>query len=45
MWQISMIFSENRRQIICRQLDEFCDDFSEDEIRLVRIKFISDMAN
>ena len=26
-------------------IDEFGADFSDDEIRLVRIKFISDMAN
>ena len=26
-------------------LDELGDDYSEDEIRLVRIKFISEMAN
>ena len=27
------------------RMDELGDDYTEDEIRLVRIKFISEMAN
>ena len=27
------------------RLDELGDDFTEEEVRLVRIKFISEMAN
>lgn len=38
-------FREQETDNLQAAYDEFCDDFSEDEIRLVRIKFISDMAN
>ena len=38
-------FREQEKDDLQAAYDEFCDDFSEDEIRLVRIKFISDMAN
>ncbi len=36
-----MIFTDN----IDDALDELGDDFTEEEVRLVRIKFISEMAN
>ena len=38
-------FREQEKDDLNAAYEEFCDDFSEDEIRLVRIKFISDMAN
>ncbi len=38
-------FAEQEKDDIEAAFDEFGSDFSEDEIRLVRIKFISDMAN
>jgi len=38
-------FSEQEADDLEAAIDEFGADFSEDEIRLVRIKFISDMAN
>lgn len=38
-------FSEQEKDDIDAAFEEFGGDFSENEIRLVRIKFISDMAN
>ena len=38
-------FSEQETDDLQAAYDEFGDDIPEDEIRLVRIKFISDMAN
>ena len=38
-------FAEQEKDDLKAAYEEFGDDFSEDEIRLVRIKFISDMAN
>ena len=38
-------FSEQEKDDLKAAYEEFGDDFSEDEIRLVRIKFISEMAN
>ncbi|MCR5679784.1 MAG: DNA helicase RecQ [Prevotella sp.] len=38
-------FKEQDKDDLQAAYDEFGDDISEDEIRLVRIKFISDMAN
>ncbi len=38
-------FAEQEKDDIEAAFEEFGGDFSEDEIRLVRIKFISDMAN
>ena len=38
-------FKEQDKDDLQAAFDEFGDDISEDEIRLVRIKFISDMAN
>ena len=38
-------FSEQENDDIEAAFEEFGDDFSENEIRMVRIKFISDMAN
>ena len=38
-------FAEQEQDDIEAAFEEFGSDFSEDEIRLVRIKFISDMAN
>jgi len=38
-------FSSQETDDIEAAYEEFASDFSEDEIRLVRIKFISDMAN
>lgn len=43
---ISMTISRNRiRTNSSVAQDELGDEYSEDEIRLVRIKFISEMAN
>ena len=43
---ISMIISkESTTDKIDDALDELGDDFTEEEVRLVRIKFISEMAN
>ena len=36
-------FPEHRHNYV--EMDELGDDYTEDEIRLVRIKFISEMAN
>ncbi len=38
-------FKESTTDSLDEALDELGDDYSEDEIRLVRIKFISEMAN
>ena len=38
-------FKESTTDKIDDAMDEFGDDYTEDEIRLVRIKFISEMAN
>jgi len=38
-------FAEQEKDDLEAAYEEFGSDFSEDEIRLVRIKFISDMAN
>ena len=38
-------FAEQEKDDLEAAYREFGSDFSEDEIRLVRIKFISDMAN
>ena len=41
-----MIISRNQvTDKIDDAMDELGDDYTEDEIRLVRIKFISEMAN
>jgi len=38
-------FKESTTDKIDDAMDELGDDYTEDEIRLVRIKFISEMAN
>ena len=38
-------FKESTTDKIDDALDELSDDFTEEEVRLVRIKFISEMAN
>ena len=38
-------FKESETDDIEEAIDELGDDYSEEEIRLVRIKFISEMAN
>ena len=38
-------FKESTTDKIDDALDELGDDFTEEEVRLVRIKFISEMAN
>jgi ATP-dependent DNA helicase RecQ len=38
-------FQESETDDLATALEELGDDYSEDEIRLVRIKFISEMAN
>jgi ATP-dependent DNA helicase RecQ len=38
-------FSESETDDMEKAIEELGDDYSEDEIRLVRIKFISEMAN
>ena len=42
---IYLYFKESETDDIDDALDELGDEYSEDEIRLVRIKFISEMAN
>ena len=42
---IYLYFKESDTDDLEAALDELGDDYSEDEIRLVRIKFISEMAN
>ena len=43
--EIYEYFKESETDDIEDAIDELGDDYSEEEIRLVRIKFISDMAN
>ena len=43
--QIYDYFKESTTDKIDDALDELGDDFTEEEVRLVRIKFISEMAN
>ena len=38
-------FQESETDNLDDAMDELGDDYSEEEIRLVRIKFLSDMAN
>lgn len=38
-------FKESETDDLETAMEELGDDYSEDEIRLVRIKFISDMGN
>lgn len=45
MLDIYDYFKESTTDNIDDALDELGDDFTEEEVRLVRIKFISDMAN
>ena len=43
--EIYEYFQESETDDIDEAIEELGDDFSEEEIRLVRIKFISDNAN
>ena len=45
MLDIYDYFRESTTDKIDDAMDELGDDYTEDEIRLVRIKFISEMAN
>lgn len=45
MQDIYDYFKESTTDKIDDAMDELGDDYTEDEIRLVRIKFISEMAN
>ena len=45
MLDIYDYFKESTTDDIDEALDELGDDYSEDEVRFVRIKFISEMAN
>jgi ATP-dependent DNA helicase RecQ len=45
MLDIYEYFKESTTDKIDDAMDELGDDYTEDEIRLVRIKFISEMAN
>jgi ATP-dependent DNA helicase RecQ len=45
MLDIYDYFKESTTDKIDDAMDELGDDYTEDEIRLVRIKFISEMAN
>ena len=45
MLDIYEYFKESTTDMIDDAMDELGDDYTEDEIRLVRIKFISEMAN
>ena len=45
MLDIYDYFKESTTDKIDEAMDELGDDYTEDEIRLVRIKFISEMAN
>ena len=45
MLEIYDYFKESTTDKIDEAMDELGDDYTEDEIRLVRIKFISEMAN
>lgn len=38
-------FSESETDDLDTAMDELGDDYSEDEVRLVRIKFLSEVAN
>ena len=38
-------FSESEDESIEAALSEFGDSYSEEELRLIRIKFLSDIAN
>ena len=42
---IYLYFKESETDDLDAALDELGNDYTEDEIRLVRIKFISEMAN
>ena len=42
---IYLYFKESDTDDLDAALDELGNDYTEDEIRLVRIKFISEMAN
>ena len=42
---IYVYFRESETDDIEAALDELGEDYSEEEIRLVRIKFLSEMAN
>ena len=42
---INQYFKESETDDLDSALDELGNDYSEEEIRLVRIKFISEMAN
>jgi ATP-dependent DNA helicase RecQ len=43
--EIYEYFKESETDDIEDAIDELGDDFSEEEIRLVRLKFISEMGN
>ncbi len=45
MLDIYDYFKESTTDDIEEALEELGEDFTEEEVRLVRIKFISDMAN
>ena len=45
MLDIYDYFKESTTDKIDEAMDELGDEYTEDEIRLVRIKFISEMAN
>ena len=45
MLDIYDYFKESTTDDIDEALEELGDDFTEEEVRLVRIKFISEMAN
>ena len=38
-------FSESDTDDLATAMEELGDDYSEDEVRLVRIKFLSEVAN
>ena len=43
--EIYQYFKESETDDLEAALDELGEDFTEEEIRLVRVKFISEMAN
>ena len=45
MWDIYDYFKESTTDNIEEALDELGEDYTEEEVRLVRIKFISELAN
>ena len=45
LWDIYDYFKESETDKLSAAMDELGDDYTEEEIRLVRIKFISEMAN